>query len=503
MTGPNVVRKAAAWLARGKDAVPPPAPTADERRQAIAALEAAIAARGQPRRRSPAWWWQSALAATVLLGVGFGLGYGLLGRKHRPVTVASVLSGQGRVEGQGVSHVLSQGLGVQGEERVQTSAGQTLQVAWGGLATVTAEAESSFALLELDHQHLLRLERGAVSLEVTPLPQGERLLVETVDLSVEVRGTAFRVAIARASGTCGANHGTTVKVTHGLVAVREKGEMVAALAAGQSWPTCVAEAPAGAWPPGGAPGLNGNQVRAPGKMAPSGVTAPRMKDTPSSPLPMKEVRRLRHVRTGGERGATSGTGRFSVRERDAEPSRARDAAPSAAVAEAEASSSGAARESPRATSSPEHAQARGKDPEPVGIAHDRATPVTGRGNEAAGATAKGPASAVTDDRSGERTEPGGARSPASALGRQNDLFALALTAEAQGKSSRALSALKQLIERWPLGPLAENARAEKMRLLVRLGRKSEAVAAARDYLAYHPAGFAHAEASSLLGGSAL
>jgi len=81
---------------------------------------------------------------------------------------------------------------------------------------------------------------------------------------------------------------------------------------------------------------------------------------------------------------------------------------------------------------------------------------------------------------------------------QNDLFAAALTAKAEGKQSKALSSLGQLLQRWPHGALAENARAEKMRLLARMGRKAAAATAARDYLTYHPSGFAHAEATALL-----
>lgn len=481
MTGPSVVRKAAAWLARGKDAFPPPAPTADERRQAIAALEAAIAARTQPRGRTSSHWWQFAAAATVLLGVGFGVGYGLLGRKHRVVTVASVLSGQGRAEGQGVSHVLSQGLGVQGEERVQTSAGEGLQVAWAGLATVTAEAESSFALLELGHQHLLRLERGAVSLEVTPLPPGERLLVETVDLSVEVRGTAFRVAIAPASGTCGAKHGTTIKVTHGLVAVREKGDMVAALGAGQSWPACVAEAPAG------------KETDIPGKGEPSGViTARPGPQEAASPLRSKRLRRLRHVRTGDERTGTSEAAR-RVSAAEAAP---RTEAPGRVVVAGEAPAGARPASSQSAQT---ERTTREKGAGAAETAHVRATGETAPEAEVVTARAKETVMAVAEDESAETVPRTSTKRSGSDLGRQNDLFALALTAEAQGKSSRALSALKQLIERWPQGALAENARAEKMRLLVRMGRRSEAAAAARDYLAYYPVGFAHAEASSLLG----
>jgi thioredoxin-like negative regulator of GroEL len=91
-----------------------------------------------------------------------------------------------------------------------------------------------------------------------------------------------------------------------------------------------------------------------------------------------------------------------------------------------------------------------------------------------------------------------ARAASSDLGLQNDLFALALTAKAEGKNTKALSALGQLLQRWPRSALAENARAEKMRLLAQMGRKAAAVWAARDYLAYHPSGFAHAEATSLL-----
>jgi len=232
MMASNVVTKAAQWLARGKDLTPPPEPTEAQRHQMVGALEFALAERSRRSRHAP--WWQISVAASLLLAVGFGVGYAVLERSGKHVPVASVLAGSGQIEGSGLS--LSSGDTVLGERRIETGAAQSLELAWVGLAHVKAESGTIFALLELGSQHLLRLERGAVSLEVAPLPVGSRLLVETRDVSVEVRGTAFRVALEGAANKCAM--ATTVRVSHGLVAVRRGGELVAALGAGQSWPSC-------------------------------------------------------------------------------------------------------------------------------------------------------------------------------------------------------------------------------------------------------------------------
>ncbi len=86
---------------------------------------------------------------------------------------------------------------------------------------------------------------------------------------------------------------------------------------------------------------------------------------------------------------------------------------------------------------------------------------------------------------------------ASSLSAQNDLFADAMTAKRSGDKRRAVATLDELVGKYPRGPLAESAEAERLRLLrdVDPGRaKSEA----RAYLTRYPKGFARDEAQAIL-----
>jgi outer membrane protein assembly factor BamD (BamD/ComL family) len=78
------------------------------------------------------------------------------------------------------------------------------------------------------------------------------------------------------------------------------------------------------------------------------------------------------------------------------------------------------------------------------------------------------------------------------------LLEAAELAQRSGMPALALERLETLIQRYPEAELAHNAEVERFRLLASLGRKSEAAAAARQYLKQRPHGFAHAEAESLL-----
>jgi hypothetical protein len=85
----------------------------------------------------------------------------------------------------------------------------------------------------------------------------------------------------------------------------------------------------------------------------------------------------------------------------------------------------------------------------------------------------------------------------SSLGAQNNLFAQAVTAKRLGDSPRALAVLERFLTKYPTSPLTENVMVERMRLLRTLD-PAGAVAAATQYLALYPNGFAHAEAESMV-----
>lgn len=86
----------------------------------------------------------------------------------------------------------------------------------------------------------------------------------------------------------------------------------------------------------------------------------------------------------------------------------------------------------------------------------------------------------------------------SNLGEANRLMQAALLAKSGGMHELALRRFVELIEHHPRSEVAASARAERFRLLVKLGRRNEAQRAAEQYLKVHPHGFASAEAHALL-----
>jgi hypothetical protein len=98
--------------------------------------------------------------------------------------------------------------------------------------------------------------------------------------------------------------------------------------------------------------------------------------------------------------------------------------------------------------------------------------------------------------SGDRAR-SGVRPHGSELATQNDMFAEAASLKRAGDAAGALAAFERLLSRYPTGPLAESASVERMRLLKTVAPE-RAAAGAREYLARYPAGFARAEAESLV-----
>jgi hypothetical protein len=87
--------------------------------------------------------------------------------------------------------------------------------------------ESGIVVTEEEHATVLTLERGEVALHVAPRPKDRPFLVEAGDVQVRVVGTEFTV---RRVGV-----GATVSVRHGVVEVRERGEL-AVVKGGERWP---------------------------------------------------------------------------------------------------------------------------------------------------------------------------------------------------------------------------------------------------------------------------
>jgi hypothetical protein len=110
--------------------------------------------------------------------------------------------------------------------------------------------------------------------------------------------------------------------------------------------------------------------------------------------------------------------------------------------------------------------------------------------------------ATTGDHGAEDNDTSAAPDPPSeqdSLGDQNRMFEAALLAKRRGLDSLALRQLEQLLGSYPRGALSEQARVERFRILHRTGNVEGARSAARAYLSAYPAGFARAEAESILG----
>src|SRR6185503_272313 len=86
----------------------------------------------------------------------------------------------------------------------------------------------------------------------------------------------------------------------------------------------------------------------------------------------------------------------------------------------------------------------------------------------------------------------------SELAAQNRLLEGAELARKNGLPALALERLDTLLQRYPEAQLAHNARVQRFRLLWSMGRKPEAVSAAREYLELYPHGFAREEAQRYL-----
>jgi ferric-dicitrate binding protein FerR (iron transport regulator) len=118
--------------------------------------------------------------------------------------------------------------------------------------------------------------------------------------------------------------------------------------------------------------------------------------------------------------------------------------------------------------------------EPAPVAQQQAQPAT---------TPRSAGAAATPSRAEETVR--------STLPAENHMFLAAMAAKRGGDDAGALRQLDAFLAQYPASPLAQNARVERFRVLARLGRRDEAAAAARRYMAEHPDGFARDEARGL------
>ena len=86
----------------------------------------------------------------------------------------------------------------------------------------------------------------------------------------------------------------------------------------------------------------------------------------------------------------------------------------------------------------------------------------------------------------------------SVLSEQNNLYAKAVAARRAGRLGEALATYDQLLDKFPNGALAESARGDRLKILIRQNPSKAKVEAAR-YLARYPRVLASADARALLG----
>ena len=111
--------------------------------------------------------------------------------------------------------------------------GATLAI--GNGTRLTVAGVSRLRVDELGATRRFSLVAGQLDARVAKLGQDERFIVSTPDAEVEVRGTAFTVAVDGASGRCrGSVANSSVKVSEGVVSVRSAGGQVF-LHPGESW----------------------------------------------------------------------------------------------------------------------------------------------------------------------------------------------------------------------------------------------------------------------------
>ena len=111
-----------------------------------------------------------------------------------------------------------------------------VQLASAAGTRVTLEPGGSMAAMDASATQRLALMRGTVDVHVAKLLAGERFVIDTPDVEVEVHGTSFRVSlVAEGAERCDADTTTRVTVTEGVVSVRWAG-VDARLLPGDSWP---------------------------------------------------------------------------------------------------------------------------------------------------------------------------------------------------------------------------------------------------------------------------
>jgi ferric-dicitrate binding protein FerR (iron transport regulator) len=215
---------------------------------AIAQIADALRARARMHRRRRLWTTLSLAAGAALVigggafavhrsqqasGAGASADARNLGRLVDPSGAATALR-DGRAE------TVSGGARlVEGTELRTGAADASLDFDSG--THVTLGGGSRMRLVEQSARKRFALESGTFFAKVAKLKADERFVVSTADAEVEVRGTAFRVAVVPGDPACEGGTPTRLDVSEGVVVITHAGAQVR-VAAGEHWPACAASA---------------------------------------------------------------------------------------------------------------------------------------------------------------------------------------------------------------------------------------------------------------------
>lgn len=230
---PPLARAATERLAR--DDSEPRAPSPEAREKAIASIAAAIegASRARRRRRFAYGALAVAAAAAVTVSVRSFVRTPTAQAPSQPGVVAHGGGGVTLSHG-GTTAPLLDAVELAGGDRIRTAPGASASLALSTGTQVEIQGGSELALVSKDGDQVFAVEAGATRFVVAKVPDGKRFVVRTADAEVEVRGTAFRVAVVGEEASCDGS-ATRVDVTEGAVVVRRAGKEWR-VAANESWP---------------------------------------------------------------------------------------------------------------------------------------------------------------------------------------------------------------------------------------------------------------------------
>jgi FecR protein len=180
-----------------------------------------------------------AVAASALLTVRFALHTRSMAPAHSAAMAPMLqdLSGRGHLLFRaGAQQSISGPMVLAVGDRVHLGddGGSRLEFADG--THVDMEAGTDIRIGELGTRRRILIDHGRLDVRVAKLGEGDRFMIATPDSEMEVHGTIFAVEAGLPSPACAATPvSTRVRVSEGVVSVRNHGEMVY-LHAGDVWP---------------------------------------------------------------------------------------------------------------------------------------------------------------------------------------------------------------------------------------------------------------------------